>query len=267
MLEKIKTMDCIEYMKEMESESVDLVMTSPPYAMRRGSSYGGTDYDKYPEWMYSVGEEIYRVLKPTGSFVLNIADTVEKGCRNLYVFKTVELLTTLFRWSDTYIWVKTNPFPTGSNKRLKNGFEYCFWFTKTNKYKFFPNEVLVPSTNKFLDREKKRKNKGAHPCINGSGMNMSKRYVSDMVRPSNVIMLPTDTTNHEHPASFPLALPTFFIKLMTEHGDTVFDPFMGGGTTLLAAKNEGRYWMGCDKVDKYVRIAKRRLSEITLFEV
>lgn len=252
--------DCIDYMKTMEDSSVDLIVTSPPYAMQRKETYGGVNVDDYPLWMESVGKEISRVLKLSGSFVLNINDHVEDGVRSLYVYETVLRLAKVFRWTDTFIWNKTNPFPTGSKKRLKDGFEYCYWFTKTKDYKFFPENVLVASQSKYLESEKRRKNRGKHNCSNGSGMDMSKRYVSDMVRPSNVITLPTDTTNHLHPAQFPVGLPSFFIKLLTEENDVVFDPFMGGGTTLLAAQQLSRKYMGCDVVDEYVEMTKGRLK-------
>ena len=259
---KILHADCLECMKSIEDNSIDLIVTSPPYVMRRKDTYGGITPEEYPDWIYQVGEEIFRILKPTGNFVLNINDTVEKGLRTTYVYEAVNKLSKLFRWTDTFIWAKANPFPTGTKRRLKDGFEYCYWFTKTKDYKFFPDAMLVPSTSKYLESEKRRKNKGEHRTSNGSGMDMSKRYISDMVRPSNVITLPTDTTNHVHPAAFPLSLPTFFIKLMSEPGDVVFDPFMGGGTTLLAARQEGRNYIGCDIVKEYVDATKERLEII-----
>ena len=134
-------------------------------------------------------------------------------------------------------------------------------FTVTEKHKFFPDNVLVPSTSKWLESEKRRQNKGSHTVSNGSGMNMSSRIVTDMVRPSNVLSLPTDTTNHKHPAVFPIALPEFFIKLLTEQGDVVFDPFAGSGTTLLAAKRLHRHYIGCELMPEYMDIIRERLSE------
>ena len=245
-IDKMICADCLAYMKTMPEESVDLVVTSPPYAQQRKKAYGGIDKNDFPLWFLNVSREIYRILKPTGSFVLNIKEHVENGRRSTYVLKTLLLLSEVFIWNDTYIWNKTNPFPTGSKRRLKDGFEYCFLFTKTKEYKFYPNNVLVKSTSKYLESEKRRKNSGSHDVNNGSGMNMSRRYVSDMVRPSNVISFPTDTTNHSHPATFPLALPDFFIRLLTEEGDLVYDPFAGSGTTLRAAENLGRHYLGTD---------------------
>lgn len=246
-------------MKTLDDSSIDLVVTSPPYAEQRSNSYIGVSAEEYAQWFLPVAKEIHRVLRPTGSFVLNIKEHCKNGVREIYVLKTVLELSKLFNFTDTYIWNKTNPFPTGSKRRLKDGFEYCFWFTKSKEYKFFPNEVLIKSTSRFLDSEKRRKNRGEHNCNNGSGMNMSRRYISDMVRPSNVLTFPVDTTNHLHPATFPISIPSFFIRLMTEEHDVVLDPFCGSGTTLLAAKNLNRSYLGCDNNPKYIDITKRRL--------
>ena len=255
----IFNLDCLEYMKSLPDNCIDLIVTSPPYAEQRTDTYGGIKESDYPEWMATIGKEIYRVLKPTGSFVLNIKENVNAGVRSTYVLKTVLLLSETLLWSDTFIWNKSNPFPTGSKKRLKDGFEYCYFFTKTKNYKFYPNNVLVESQSKWLESEKKRKNKGSHNVTNGSGMNMSRRYSSEMVRPSNVITMPIDSTNHKHPATFPISLPTFFIKLLSEEGDIVYDPFTGSGTTLKAAKDLNRKYIGTEIMEEYIDIIKERL--------
>ena len=258
-LDMIVNMDCIEYMQSLPNECIDVVVTSPPYAQQRSDTYGGISENEFPLWMLKVGKEIFRVLKPSGSFVLNIKEHVQNFARSTYVLKTVLLLSELFIWNDTYIWNKTNPFPTGSKKRLKDGFEYCYLFTKTRDYKFYPNNVLVKSTSKWLESEKRRKNKGSHNVTNNSGMNMSVRYSADMVRPSNVLTLPIDSTNHKHPATFPVALPEFFIKLLTDDNDVVYDPFCGSGSTLVAAKSLNRHYLGSEIVADYVAIGEGRL--------
>lgn len=263
-LNTIINSDCIEYMKTLPDNCIDLVVTSPPYAEQRAETYGGISVAKFPNWMETVGKEIYRVLKPTGSFVLNIKEHVYGGARSTYVLKTVLLLSDIFIWSDTYIWNKTNPFPTGSKKRLKDGFEYCFLFTKTKNHKFYPNNVLTKSTSKYYESEQRRKNKGSHPVKNGSGMNMSQRCSPELVRPSNVLTLAVDTTNHQHPATFPIGLPTFFINLLSDPGDVVYDPFAGSGTTLVAAKTLGRNYIGTEISPEYISIIEGRLANGTM---
>ena len=253
--------DCKELLAGIPEGSVDLVVTSPPYAERRKDCYGGIAEDEYPEWITGIAKEIHRVLKDTGSFVLNIKENVVNGERSTYVIKTVLALSEFFRWTDTYIWMKPNPFPTGSRKRLKDGFEYCFWFTKTRNYKFYPENVLVPSICKNLEQEKRRKNKGEHNTKNGSRMNMSCRTANDMVRPSNVLTIPVGAIHSEHPATFPAALPEFFIKSMTDEGDVVLDPFAGSGTSLAVAQQNDRQWIGFDIIPRYVELCRERVSE------
>lgn len=260
---QIRQGDSLMLLKEVESESIDLVMTSPPYAERRKNQYGGIPASEYPDWMLDIVRESMRTLKRTGSFVLNIKEHVSDGVRDTYVFETVLKISREFRWVDTYIWAKTNPFPTGSKKRLKDGFEYCFHFAKTKDYKFYPNNALVPANSRFLESEKRRKSKGVHNTNNGSGMNMSRRVSSsDFVRPSNVISLPTDTSNHRHPATFPEGLPERFIKLMTDSGDIVLDPFVGSGTTGKVAVLLGRRFLGFDINQEYCEMAKARIHEV-----
>lgn len=253
--------DCIDVLKGIPDGSIDLIVTSPPYAERRDGRYDGVPVADYPDWMMRVVSEGMRVLKDTGSFVLNIKEHVNAGVREQYVMRTVLALAERFRWVDTYIWVKKNPFPTGSKRRLKDAFEYCYHFAKTKSYKFYPDNALVPADSRFLQSEARRKNTGAHPVSNGSGMNMSRRVPpNELVRPSNVITLPVDTSNHDHPATFPVGLPERFIRLMTDDGDLVLDPFAGSGTTGAACIELGRRFMGIEKDGGYCDMAAARLG-------
>lgn len=259
-LNRIYQRDCIEGLRMVPDESVDLIVTSPPYAQQRKDTYGWVNVDEYPKWISDVAKECSRVLKPSGSFVLNIKEHAEKGVRSLYVYESVILIAKDMRLVDEFIWNKTNPFPTGSKKRLKDGYERCFHFTKTNDYKFYPNNVLVKSESKWLESEKRRSNKGSHDTNNGSGMNMTKRVASDLVRPSNVVTMPSSCINIGHPAVFPIELPSFFIKLLTDEHDVVLDPFMGSGTTAISAVREKRNFIGIEREPEYIEIANKRLD-------
>lgn len=258
----VYTADAISMLRVMEDESVDLVITSPPYAERRKEAYGGIPADKYVEWFLPISAELLRVLTPTGSFVLNIKEGTHKGERQTYVYElALALCKQGWLFMEEFMWNKTNPFPTGNKKRLKDGFERCYHFAKTKKFKFFPNEVRTKSLSKWAEDNERRKNKGAHHTTNGSGMNMSRRIVGDLVRPSNVLTMPTSSVNIDHPAVFPLGLPEFFIKLMTEPGDLVLDPFMGSGTTALAARKLGRRYEGVEMMERYIEAMFWRLAE------
>jgi len=263
-IDTIVCSDCSEYLSSLykqEGEVIDLTVTSPPYAQQRSGTYGGISEKDFPEWMLMRTREIMKVTKPHGSFILNIKEHVNKGVRSLYVLETILLLSKEFIYVDEFIWNKTNPFPTGSRKRLKDGFERCLHFAKTPNYQFFPNNVLAESTSKYAGTNERRKNKGAHNVNNGSGMNMSKRITVELVRPSNVITLPSSSLNIGHPAAYPVGLPEFFIKLMTKEGDTVLDPFIGSGTTAIAAYRTNRRYIGIDQKIEYVNLSNKRLSQ------
>jgi len=254
--------DCLSTLSELygsNGEFANLLIFSPPYAEQRKDTYGGIPEVDYPNWMLSVVRAGMKTLKPSGSLVINIKEHVNSGVRSLYVLETTLLLAKEFRYVDEYIWNKTNPFPRGGKKRLKDGFERCLHFTKTSDYQFFPNSVLVKSTSKWVGNNERRKN-----MTNGSGMNMSKRIEwKDLVRPSNVITMPASSLNIQHPAVYPIGLPEFFIRLMTKEGDVVVDPFLGSGTTALAAVKLGRQFLGIERIEEYMRLAESRIAAMS----
>jgi len=253
--------DSLDVLKTLTNDSVNTWITSPPYAKQR--DYGGAESGDYISWISPMLSEIKRTMASDGSFFFNIKEHCHKGQRDLYVYKLViHMVEELgFRFVDEFIWNKTNPFPTGSKKRLKDGWERIYHFTKTNDYKFFPNECLIKSTSKNLEQEKKRNNIGRNLSTNGSGMNMSKRISTDMVRPSNVITGSSSNLNIEHPAVYPSYLPEFFIKLTTKVGDTVGDMFMGSGTTGIIAKELNRKFVGIELNKEYFELATERINK------
>jgi DNA modification methylase len=256
-------MDCMDGMKTLPSDSINLWITSPPYAKQR--DYNGFEAGEYSDFLLPIMMEAKRTMKETGSLVVNIKEHCEDGARSLYVYKwVIDMVEKLgFTLVDEFIWNKTNPFPTGAKSRLKDGFERIYHFTKSKGHKFFPDEVLVKSESKWLDSEKRRKNKGSHDVNNGSGMGMSKRISSDMVRPSNVITGTSSNENIDHPAVFPSYLPDFFINLMTERGDSVGDMFSGSGTTAISALTSGRTFTGFELDEDYYKAACERIERET----
>jgi len=251
--------DCLERMKEIPDGSVDMWMTSPPYAKQR--DYNGAESSDYVEFIAPIIKEASRTLNCKGSIFINIKEHCKNGQRDLYVFKMiihfVEVLNLHF--VDEFIWKKTNPFPTGAKTRLKDGYERVLHFTKSKVYNFYPKNVLVKSESKWLESEKKRANKGEHNVTNGSGMNMSKRIATDLVRPSNVITGSTSNNSTSHPAVYPVYLPEFFITLASDENMTVGDMFMGSGTTGVACVNTGRNFIGIEKDPSYFIQAKVRV--------
>lgn len=252
--------DCLIAMKTIGDGEIDAWITSPPYAKQR--DYNGAESGDYINFVSPIFKEALRTLSDDGSIFWNIKEHCKDGQRDLYVLKMIlHFVEDLgARYVDEFIWVKTNPFPTGSKTRLKDGYERVLHFTKSKNHKFFPSNVMIKSESKWLEGEKRRKNKGEHNVSNGSGMNMSKRIASDMVRPSNVITGTTSNENIGHPAVFPLYLPEFFINLSTNEGDVVGDMFMGSGTTGMAARNLKRNFVGMEMDNGYFKIAQDRIN-------
>jgi len=252
--------DCLDVLPSVKDNSVDTIITSPPYANKR--DYNGSNDLDYIDFISPIILIIKDKIKPSGSIFINIKECCVDGQRSLYVYKLiihiVEELGLYF--IDEYIWNKTNPFPSGSKKRLKDGYERILHFTKSKNYKFYPNNVLVKSTSKWLKTEKNRKNKAAHNTNNNSNMNMSKRISTDMVRPSNVITGSTSNININHPAVYPIYIPEFFIKLTTLENDIILDPFMGSGTTGIACKNLTRKFIGIELDKEYFELSKIRIG-------
>jgi site-specific DNA-methyltransferase (adenine-specific) len=252
--------DCTNVISNID-EKFDLIIFSPPYAGKRKEKYDTVDPDRYAEWLHRACYKFMTALKPTGSMIVNLKEGVKGQVRQTYLLEFQLMMAESFNWVDTYIWNKTNPYPTGSNRRLKDGFEYCFHYTKTLNYQFYPNACLQKSTSKFLESEKRRKNTGAHNVTNGSGMNMSKRVAVDMVRPSTVFTSPVSCLNVKHCASFPVTLPDFFIRLLTKPGQSVLDPFCGKATTGTACIRLGRSFVGIDNNSVFLEEAKLFLQK------
>lgn len=253
--------DCLQKMADIPSRSVDLWVTSPPYAKQR--DYNGADSKSYIEFISPIILEAKRTLSENGNIFLNIKEHCEKGQRDLYVYKMViHFVEKLgLRFVDEFIWNKTNPFPSGSEARLKDGFERVYHFTKSKGHNFYPENVLKKSTSKWLEGEKRRQNKGEHHVTNGSGMNMQRRVATDLVRPSNVITGTSSNDNIEHPAVYPLYFAEFFVKLGSAEGMTVGDMFMGSGTTAIACMNTNRNFIGIELDETYFAIAKERVEQ------
>ena len=253
--------DCLEKMKDIPDGGVDLWVTSPPYARQR--AYNGAGSECYLDFISPIILEAKRTLSENGSIFFNIKEHCKNGQRDLYVYKMViHFVDKLgIRFVDEFIWNKTNPFPTGAKTRLKDGFERVYQFTKSQKHNFYPEAVLEKSKSKWLESEKRRKNKGEHNVTNGSGMNMQKRIATDLVRPSNVITGTSSNENIGHPAVYPAYFAEFFVKLGSIEGMTVGDMFMGSGTTGIVCKKLNRNFIGIELDSEYFKIAEKRINE------
>jgi site-specific DNA-methyltransferase (adenine-specific)/site-specific DNA-methyltransferase (cytosine-N4-specific) len=253
-------------MPTLAAQSVDLVVTSPPYAKRREKTYGGIDANRYVEWFLPISAELMRVLKPTGSFVLNIKEHCENGERHTYV---LELILALRRqgwlWTEEYIWHKTASVPGKWPNRFRDAWERCLHFTKERRFVMMHDEMRIPAHPESLAKYRRgaAKNGGRVNNANGSGFGQNWKNLEniDTALPSNVLLMPPERSNKGHSAAYPVALPDWFIRLFTQEGDTVLDPFTGSGTTGVACVNTNRHFIGIESHAPYVEIARRRLTE------
>ncbi|MDI9336954.1 MAG: site-specific DNA-methyltransferase [Alphaproteobacteria bacterium] len=265
--------DCKDKLKCLPDCSVDLIFTSPPYADQRKTTYGGISTDKYVEWFLPISKELLRVLKPTGTFVLNIKEKVVESERSTYVMELIiEMRKQGWLWTEEFIWHKKNSFPGKWSNRFRDAWERLLQFNKTKQFNMYQDAVRVPVGTWAKSRLKNLSeiDKIRDGAKNGSGFgkNVSNWIGRETVYPTNVLHLATECHNKNHSAAFPDELPEWFVKLFTEEGDTVLDPFLGSGTTAYVANKMGRNAIGIEVLEEYFDIAKTRIetSLLTLFE-
>lgn len=257
--------DCAELLKKIPNTSIDLVFTSPPYADQRKETYGGVAPDKYVEWFLPISKELLRVVKPTGTFILNIKERVVKGERSTYVMELILAMRDQgWFWTEEFIWHKKNSHPGKWSNRFRDNWERLLQFNKDRKFKMFQDEVRVPvgdwakSRLKNLSETDKRRDNARNGS--GFGKNVSKWVGRDTVYPSNVLHMATECGNKNHSAAFPKDLPAWFIKLFTSESDVVLDPFAGSGTTLAVANELNRNAIGIEIVAEYVEVYLKNSS-------
>ena len=265
---EVKNIDCLQHMKSMQSDSIDMIFTSPPYADRRKDTYGGLKASEYNKWFKDILIEMKRVIKPTGSIFINIKAHSEDGQRHLYVYKMVIMAVEEIglKFVDDFAWIK-NGFPGAYHGRFKNGWEPIFHFIKDDLNKITFNPLGCGKVMKHNTKQRLRyKNSGS--SANKSGFKQPKFdniIGKNMSRPSNVIEIPnvlnSCSKNKAHPAVFPVKLPMWFIKSFTNHNDVVYDPFTGSGTTGLACKKLNRRFIGSELNPEYMPIIEEMLKD------
>jgi len=266
-LDKIFHDDCRNVLPALPGQSFDLIVTSPPYADRRAKTYGGVKPDDYVEWFLTIAQELQRVLKPTGSFILNIKEPAINGERHTFVLELIlELRKQGWFWTEEYCWHKKNSYPGKWPNRFRDGWERCLHFTISKKFAMYQEAVMVPMGDwansrlkKLSETDKQRDNSKVG---SGFGKNISNWVEREMAYPDNVLHMATECSNRGHSAAFPVSLPAWFIQLFTKPGDTVLDPFIGSGTTAIACQHLNRHFVGCEVNAEYFEIANQRLGTI-----
>jgi len=270
----IREGDCFELIKDLPDNSVDLVVTSPPYAdiVNYGKNISIKKPQEYVDWILPLFNEIQRVLKPSGSFILNINDNCSNGLRNPFIYEMIyrSQKETKLKFYDTYIWHKMNGIPNGGKKRFRNMTEFIFHFVKNQKeLKFYMDRVMEEPAEETSKRARYDWSVTNHGETK-EGKRTNKKMISydqllkNGIRPDNVFRFHTAgkaRDNHiKHPAPFYRELPEYFINLLTDEGDTVLDVFSGIGTTGLPCRDLNRNYIGFELNPKYVEFSKKRLS-------
>ncbi len=250
---------------QLQSDSVQLIVTSPPYADQRKSTYGGIHPDRYVDWFLPISGELLRVLKPCGTFILNIKEKAVNGERHTYVLDLIKAMRAQgWLWTEEFIWHKKNSYPGKWPNRFRDSWERLLQFNKSKKFDMYQEEVMAPvgdwAKKRLSNLSETDKIRDESRAESGFGKNISNWVGRDKVYPTNVLHMATECNNQGHSAVFPRQLPEWFIKLFTVPGDTVLDPFAGSGTTLHVAHEMERIAIGIEIVPEYVEAIEARLG-------
>jgi site-specific DNA-methyltransferase (adenine-specific) len=257
--------DCEKVLKQFPENSIDFIITSPPYANSRAKIYGGINPNRYVDWFLPKSEQLYRVLKPTGTFILNIKEKVQDGERHTYV---IELILGMRKqgwlWTEEFVWHKKNCYPGKWPNRFRDAWERCLQFNKQKKFNMYQESVMVPmgkwANSRLKNLSETDKIRDESKVGSGFGKNISNWLDRKMAYPTNVLHLSTECSNKNHSAAFPISLPEWFIKLFTNVGDIVLDPFVGSGTSSVAAQKLGRKYIGIDINLEYCKLSELNLD-------
>jgi len=273
--------DSLEVMRAVEDESVDLVVTSPPYALHFKKEYGNANQGEYVEWFLPFAREIFRILKPGGSFVLNIGGAWTKGLpvRSLYQFRLLLALCDDigFHLAQEFFWYNPAKMPAPAEWvnvkriRVKDSVEYIYWLSKTAFPKANNSNVLQPYS-KDMQRLIER---GLEKTTRPSGHAIRPSFATDRGGsiPPNLIECGNNESNSRyvhaskdakqkvHPARFPAELPRFFMNFLTEKGDVILEPFAGSNTTGSVAEALERRWIGIELSEDYAENSRLRFAD------
>ncbi len=284
--------DSRDVLRVIPDASVNLVFTSPPYALHFKKEYGNVHKDEYVEWILTFARDIFRILTDDGSFVLNIGGSYNKGLptRSTYHFKVLLALVEKlnFHLAQEFFWYNPAKMPmpaewvTVRRIRVKDAVEYVWWFSKTPWPKANNRRVLKPYSADMIRLNKR----GVRATVRPSGHNITSDFdkvsaggsipgnVFEDEAPSDLIKVGNNSANDQytkrckaagikiHPARFPTALPEFFVKLLTDEGDLVLDPFGGSNTTGMVAEGLSRRWLAMESVREYLDASKFRFDEV-----
>ncbi len=256
--------DSEQVAKLMGGDKAQLCFTSPPYALQRKEQYGGTDAKDYWNWFILIQENVRKHLLEVGHFIVNIKPHASEKQRNLYVFDLVLSMVREKNWLfvDEFCWLRVG-IPQQVVNRFKNGFEPCYWFAAGEDYIWHPKNVRHES-----DSVPKALGKGAGDTNaakrqgKGGGAIQGNEILSGLAYPNNVLDFKQNAEAIGHPAAFPIQLPNFFIKCMTDENDILYEPFTGSGSTMVAAHQLNRKCYGMELDPKYCQVIVDRMLKL-----
>lgn len=272
--------DGLALMRSLPDDSVDLVLTSPPYALHFKKEYGNADQKEYLAWLMPFCAEIRRVIKPSGSFVLNLGGAWTPGApiRSLYHYRVLLALCDELGYdlAQEFFWFNPAKMPAPAEWvnvrliRVKDSVEYVFWLVKDPMAKADNRRILQP----YSPDMKRLIAKGVKSTVRPSGHVINGGFATDQGGsiPPNLIQCGNNESNSAyirnsklagtkiHPARFPAELPRLFIEFLTDPGDLVLDPFAGSNTTGHVAETLKRRWIAAELREDYARESRLRFE-------
>ena len=272
--------DALDLLQHLEDKSINLIVTSPPFALKRKKEYGNVDPDEYLDWFIPFAKEFRRVLRENGSFVLHIGGSWNAGIptKSLYNF---ELLVRLcrevgFHLAQDFYWLNPARLPSPAEWvnvrriRVKDAVDQIWWLPKSPNPKADNRRVLKPYSKSMLELLEK----GYKAKLRPSGHDISTKFRNDRggaIPPNLLIIANTESNSYylracraasvkPHPARYPLTLPEFFIRFLTEKDEVVLDPFAGSNVTGEAAERLSRHWIGFEISGEYLKGSKFRFE-------
>lgn len=264
-LDRVIAGDSLAVLKSLPDSCINFIFTSPPYADNRKKTYKGIPISKYVKWFLPISFELKRVLMDDSTFILNIKERTRDGERQTYVLELIlEMKKQGWLWTEEYIWHKKNCYPGKWPNRFRDAWERCLQFNKQKKFKMYQDAVMAPigdwSNKRLAKLSETDRIRDESKVGSGFGKNVSNWVGKRLVYPTNVLHLATECANRGHSASFPLSLPTWFIKLFTQEDDVVLDPFIGSGTTAIACLDLNRHYIGIEAMNTYRHLAETSID-------
>src|SRR5437868_5456326 len=270
--------DALDVLRRLPAESVALVMTSPPFALRRQKAYGNVTAAEYVDWIFPFAEEIHRVLRPDGSFVMDLGGAWNpgSGTRSLFPYELILRLSKLFHLAQDFYWYNPSRLPTPAEwvtirrTRVKDAVNTLWWLSKSVEPQADNRRVLKPYSKSM----KRLLRDGYDPAMRPSQHEIGPHFRRDNggAIPPNLLEIPNTCSNDDylrqcraaglpiHPARFPPAVPEFFVRFLTQPGQTVLDPFAGSNVTGQVAEALDRRWVAVEINADYVAGSMLRFS-------